>query len=48
VLAEFGRIDLLLYAIIAVCGVILSVSLKYRYYRKKKMKKTTSTKAPKE
>tara|TARA_Y100000589_G_scaffold305828_1_gene320076 strand:+ start:1035 stop:1181 length:147 start_codon:yes stop_codon:yes gene_type:complete len=47
-IAEVGRFDLLLYAIIAVCGVILSVSLKYRYYRNKKVKKTTSTKAPKE
>jgi len=47
-IAEVGRTDLLLYAIIAVFGVILSVNLKYRYHQNKKMKKTTSTNAPKE
>jgi len=47
-IAVVGRIDVILYTIIAVCGVILSVSLKCRYYRNKKMKNPTSTKARKE
>jgi hypothetical protein len=39
VLAEVSNIDLLMYAFVAVCGVFLSVSLKWRYYRNKKRRK---------
>ena len=39
VLAEVNNIDLLMYAGVAVCGVFLSVSLKWRYYKNKKQRK---------
>ena len=40
-LAEVGRVDLFLYALTAVCGVILSLSLKRRH-RNKKTKKAVA------
>ena len=39
VLAEISNIDLLMYGVVAVCGVFLSVSLKWRYYKNKKLRK---------
>ena len=39
VLAEISNIDLLMYVVVAVCGVFLSVSLKWRYYKNKKQRK---------
>ena len=40
-LAEVSRVDLFLYALTAVCGVILSVSLKRRHRNKKTKKAVT-------
>jgi len=40
-LAEVGRVDLFLYALTAVCGVILSLSLKRRHRNKKTKKAVT-------